>query len=80
LKHISFVYKLLISSLSKVRVFAEKANCALRRAVKLAGKTETFYQAEAPWRARKAAVKPGWRFGACLIKCKVSRCQLQQDF
>jgi len=39
------------SSTSKIRVFAEKANCALRRAVKLAGKTETFYQAEAPWMA-----------------------------
>jgi len=46
----------------------------------LAGKTETFYQAEAPWMARKAAVKPGWPFGACLIKCKVSRSQLQQAF
>jgi len=39
----------------KKPVFAEKAICALRRAAKLAGKTETFYQAEAPWMARKAA-------------------------
>jgi len=44
----------------------------------LAGKTETFYQAEALWMAQKAAVKPGWRFGDCLMKCKVSRNQLQQ--
>jgi len=36
----------------------------------LAGKTETFYLAEGPRMAQKAAVQPGWRIGACLIKCK----------
>jgi len=34
----------------------EKANFALRRTAKLAGKTKTFYQAEVPWMVRKAAV------------------------
>jgi len=31
-------------------------NCALSLPAKLVVKTETFYQAEVPWMARKAAV------------------------
>jgi len=48
---------MLISSHSKTQGFDGKAICALSRAAKFAGKPETFYRAEAPWVARKAAVQ-----------------------